>query len=317
MQVIRPETVTLADAAGAFLAWLRGVRRYAENTLRAYEKDLAAFTRFCGALGSFSPREIRHSHVELYLAMLTEGGAAPATANRHLATLRTFWRFLRREGAATSSPAGDAFSLKEPERLPDYLSVTEQERLLSVLGEDVSPHGRRDFAVIVTALLTGLRCQELAHLRVGDVDLDAGVLRVVGKGNKERQGIIIPRLQRILWAYLISARPRLAEAGDPWLFPNGRRGGRSEPGAPLVTRSVYRIIRRRASPIVGRPVHPHLLRHSFASRLRGNGADLQLIQEALGHATIGTTTRYAHLSTPARTRALTRLLSNDRQGRGD
>jgi site-specific recombinase XerD len=136
-------------------------------------------------------------------------------------------------------------------------------------------------------------------------------LPVAVKGNAERECVIVPRLDGILEQYLTVARPALLrDTVAPWLFVAGTRRGRRKyrTGAPLLTRSVFGIVRTKLSPIVGRPVHPHMLRHSFASRLRENGADLQLIQEALGHASITTTTIYAHLTTAKRMAEIARFL---------
>jgi site-specific recombinase XerD len=217
-------------------------------------------------------------------------------------------------------------------------------------------------ALVATALLTGLRCAELAALQVQHVDLDGGRLRVVnGKGGKDRELPLIPRLEGILRDYLEKVRPELVDRpigalqrrrkDGTWRlveYVNGRHVGRNletrsreeaehrraalipVPSAPpfvfvnahtrgaqrvrrtgqaLLTKTIFALVRRAVAPIVGRPVAPHMLRHSFASHLRENGADLQLIQEALGHANINTTTMYAHISTNKRRQDLARLLA--------
>jgi site-specific recombinase XerD len=252
--------------------------------------------------------------------------------------------------------------LPAQKKLPGYLTVPEQERIVRELAEDHSLLGRRDRALVATALLTGLRCAELAALQVQHLDLDAGRLRVVnGKGGKDRELPLIPRLEAILREYLEKVRPQLVgrpighlsrsrdqatwrlvysvdgkkvyrnlgtrslqEAekrhkelapvppAPPFVFVNAHdRGGQRvrRPGQALATKTIFGLVRRAVAPIVGRPVAPHMLRHSFASHLRENGADLQLIQEALGHANINTTTMYAHLSTNKRRQDLARLLA--------
>jgi integrase/recombinase XerC len=311
---------TLAEYVPVFLKWLGFVRQRRENTVRSYGEDLKTFLGFCEQAGLSKPDDVSFRHLEFYLGWLqTERGLKASSANRHLHALRTFWTWMLREELATKSPAADVFLLPTHKTLPRYLSIAEQEQLLAALAQDHSPLGVRDYALVATALLTGLRCSELAHLQLGHLDITAGVLRVVdGKGRKDRELPIIPRLERILRDYLtvrtaLEARPmgrrrELARvpilpappAGAPYLFVragarNGHRAGRST--LPLGPKAIFYTIRRLCEAVLHRKVHPHMLRHSFASRLRENGADLQDIQEALGHAVITTTTMYAHLTT--------------------
>jgi integrase/recombinase XerD len=186
--------------------------------------------------------------------------------------------------------------------------------------------------MVATALFTGLRCAELVTLRLDCVSFEAGFCRVVGKGSKTREVPLIPRLAGILTTYLRETRPGLVlTAESPYVFPANlrpyasaarwrcsrgeapvrqSRRYRLAEGAPLTTRGFFHTVRVRCSALVGRPVHPHMLRHSFASRLRAKGADLQLIQEILGHESIHTTTMYAHISTPLRTATVARLLDD-------
>ena len=254
-----------------------------------------------------------------------------------------------REEITVRNPAVDMFLLPTHKKLPSYLSIPEQEQLLEALAQDPTPLGVRDYALVATGLLTGLRCSELSHLQLGHLNL--GVLRVVeGKGLKDRELPIIPRLEGILRPYLEVTRPgllalpagfitaprrknrerswsvvhtlpngqrkRVARAGsreeaerlraaspsslsaNPYVFVRGSAQWLPKHGAaPLGPKTIFMTIRRLCQAVLNRKVHPHMLRHSFASRLRENGADLQDIQEALGHAVITTTTMYAHLTT--------------------
>jgi site-specific recombinase XerD len=354
---------SLATHAARFLQWFRFVRERSENTVTAYGQDLGSFLRFCAEGGLARPDDVTFRHVELYLGWLRQVKQAKATtANRHLHCLRAFYRYLVREGVTTSNPAADAFSLKTRRRLPTYLTIPEQERVLEALIRDHTPAGQRDLALVAVMLFCGLRVEEVVNLRLEHVDLDGERLRVVqGKGDKDRELPIIPRLRGILAAYLSDGRPRLVSAPTGrvykprarstlwrmqywengrdcdrrtgatteadarcvlartapqstdagWFFVNanekhGHRVRRN--GEPLLTRSIYALIARKIAPMVGKKLHPHALRHSFASRLRENGADLQLIQEALGHSDIRTTTIYAHITTAKRTQELARLL---------
>ncbi|HXH20492.1 MAG TPA: site-specific integrase, partial [Dehalococcoidia bacterium] len=217
----------LADHLPAFLGWLQFVRGRSPHTLAAYRRDLEAFLAFLGEHGLEQADQVTHRVVEGYLAWrLHRLGRKPASVNRARHALKTFWRWLRREGYATGDPAGDTYPFRELKRLPRYLPIPEQERLLAALAEDRSLDGRRDYALIATALLTGLRVSELASLRVDDVDLESGRLRVIGKGDKEREVPIIPRLAAILREYLTEVRPRLVERpirGRLRRSPRGRR----------------------------------------------------------------------------------------------
>jgi site-specific recombinase XerD len=343
---------TLAEYAPVFLNWLGFVRQRRENTVRSYGEDLKTFIRFCEEAELSKPDEVSFRHLEFYLGWLQkERGLKATSANRHLHALRTFWQWMGREEITMKNPAADVFLLPTHKKLPGYLSVPEQEQLLEALAQDPTPLGFRDYALVATGLLTGLRCSELSHLQLGHLDLDAGILRVVeGKGRKDRELPIIPRLEQILRPYLAVTRagllalpagyivaPRQKYRERSWsvvhTLPNGkqkrvaRAASREEAerlraatpssiggnrfvfvrgsaqwlpkhGAePLGPRTIFMTIRRLCQAVLNRKVHPHMLRHSFASRLRENGADLQDIQEALGHAVITTTTMYAHLTT--------------------
>jgi site-specific recombinase XerD len=353
---------SLSELVPGFLQWFALVRRRSPHTVYNYGKDLERFLAFCAQAELTAPEAVDFRHVEFYLGWLqTARGLKPRSANRHLHALRTFFRYLVREGLAPANPAAECFMLPERRTLPGYLTVPEQERVLVTLAEDRSPLGWRDFALVATALLTGLRCAELAALQVAHVDLEAGRLRVVnGKGGRDRELPIIPRLEAILRQYLEEVRPQLlgrplghltreaahhswllvqevkgravyrglrtrdrafaerrrAEliplpAPPPFIFVNAHPTSSQRvrrAGLALSPKTIFALVRRAVAPIIGRPVAPHMLRHSFASHLRENGADLQIIQEALGHANITTTTMYAHLTTNRRRQELARLL---------
>ncbi len=355
----RPEP-TIRDIVPRFLQWFQFVRNRGEETVRAYRFDLEMFLGFCDRARLTFPKEVSFREIEVYLGWLQHRrGSSPRTANRHLSCLRTFWRYLIREGSTEQNPAAQCFNLKEQKKLPNYLSIEEQERILRVLSTDQSLIGKRDLALIATGLFAGLRCEELCALRVDNVNLESSTLRVVnGKGGKDREIHVIPRLAAILREYLQAARPALVHRPSgairrvkegkftlyeyskgyigtfptreeaekhlappspdvlktPWFFVNASAtlSHRQErAGRPLERRAIFHRVKDRISPIVGRIVSPHTLRHSFASRLRENGADLQLIQDALGHANITTTTIYARISTRKRKMELEKYLGGE------
>jgi integrase/recombinase XerC len=359
LPVARPKT--LADMVPVFLRWFQFVRMRSPNTIAAYGFDLRIFLEFAQKAKLEGPADVRFQHIEFYLGYLRlDRGSSVATANRHLHTLRDFWRYLIREGLATGNPAADVFVLPQEHRLPTYLTIPQQEQLLTVLEAAEGLAAERDLALVTTDLFAGLRCSELANLQLSHLDFEAKILRVIqGKGRKDRELPIVPRLERVLRPYVEVTRPQLVtrlagfiqdphpgftrhwhviqwidqqrqpairagsreeaeqvlraqqppRAASPYVFVNAQKGYRPDRIAqPIGGRGLYYIIRRVVEPILGTHVHPHMLRHSFATRLRTNGADLQIIQEALGHASMSPTTMYAHMATPKRLAELTKFL---------
>jgi site-specific recombinase XerD len=224
---LAPRNRTLAEYAPVFLKWLSFVRQRRENTVRSYGEDLKTFLGFCEQAGLSQPDDVSFRHLEFFLGWLQkERGLKASSANRHVHALRTFWRWMVREGIATTNPAAEVFVLPTQKKLPNYLSVIEQEKTLATLATRTDLVGRRNYAIVATGLLTGLRCSELANLELAHLDLDAGVVRVVnGKGMKDRELPVIPRLEAILRGYLEEVRTPLV--GRPMGgIHSSRRDGR-------------------------------------------------------------------------------------------
>lgn len=279
-----------ARAVDAFLDYLGAELGLSERTRAAYRADLTEFARFAAGQGLSEPRAVPRTAVTLYLFWLRRKGRSPATVARRLAALRSFYRFLLRERWVGSDPTEDVASPKRAERLPRVLSVEEAGRLLA--QPDVrTPEGLRDRAVLELLYGSGLRVSELVGLDVGDVDLEAELVRVVGKGNRERVVPLGSHAVRALQAYLQLGRPRLARsAGALFVSRSGKR---------LSRQWVWALLGRYARAAgISRRVTPHVLRHSFATHLLEGGADLRSVQELLGHANISTTQVYTHLSRP-------------------
>jgi integrase/recombinase XerC len=278
--------VAAAGVGGAvddFLRYLAVERGASSHTLRSYRTDLADCSAFLerhrlGALTAADARGLR-----AYLADLHERGLARTSVARRLAALRSFYRFLVHRGQARTNPARELSTPKLPKRLPTYLPIDESEALLRVAGPATLTTSR-DRAVLELFYATGVRVAELAGLSVEDLDLRDGAVRVLGKGSKERIVPVGGKAVRALRAYLGDRA-----AGPLFLNP---RGGR------LTVRSLHRIVRGRARAAgLSRRVSPHTLRHTFATHLLDAGADLRLIQELLGHARLGTTQKYTHVTT--------------------
>lgn len=272
-------------AVAAFLRTLAVERGASVHTVRGYRADLqdcAAFLarRRLGPLVAADARVLR-----AYLGDLHGRGLRRASIARRLAALRSFFRFLQRRGRVRANPAAELATPRLPRSLPEYLPVDELDALLRAAAARGSA-ALRDRAVLETLYATGLRVAELARLDVGDVDLMEGLVRVTGKGGRERIVPLGRQAVEAIRAYLATGHP-----GQGPLFRN-RRGGR------LTVRSLHRLIGACARAAgLARRVTPHTLRHTFATHLLDAGADLRLIQELLGHARLGTTQRYTHVST--------------------
>lgn len=268
-----------------FLRHLAVERGASAHTIRGYRSDLADCRAFLdrrrlGVLEAADPRVLRG-----YLADLHERGLARTSIARRLATLRSFFRYLCRQGKARANPARELRTPRLPKRLPGHLPIDQSEALLRQdYGADPAS-GARDRALLETLYATGVRVAELAALDVEDLDLREGGVRVLGKGGKERMVPLGGKAITALRGYLGERE----EGGGP-VFQNAR-GGR------LTVRSIHRIVqaRARAAGLAAR-VTPHTLRHTFATHLLDAGADLRLIQELLGHARLTTTQRYTHVS---------------------
>jgi len=287
-----------------FLDHLRLNRNTSAHTVVAYGSDLSQFFAFAADhLGTPAAR-LRPTHLDLaviraFLAELYRRGQSRASAARKLSALRSFTRFLRREGLLEADPAALALAPRREQKVPAHLSVDEMTRLLE--APDASrPLGRRDRAILELFYASGLRLSELVALDVDNVNLSARIVRVAGKGGKERLVPFNKAAQDALRAWYADraslraagrkaagARPRAS--GDP-VFVNVR-------GTRLTGRSVQRLVARYVAGCSTRfGISPHALRHSFATHLLQRGADLRAIQELLGHVQLSTTQRYTHVN---------------------
>ena len=281
--------------AEEFLSWLAVERGRSSNTLAAYRRDLGHYTVWLAAEHRRLD-EVSESDVERYVAALRASGRAPASVAREMVTVRTFHRFRVDDGRATVDPAAEVAAPRTPAGLPKALSEAEVGSLLdAVVGDD--PVHRRDRAILEVLYGTGMRISELCGLSFGDVDLEAGVARVLGKGAKER---IVPvgRVARAaLAAWLDGGREafepaRWARRGDAEAMFLNRRGGR------LSRQAAWAIVRTYGDRVgLGDRLTPHVLRHCCATHMLDHGADIRIVQELLGHASVSTTQVYTKVST--------------------
>jgi integrase/recombinase XerC len=275
----------------AFLQYLAGERGASAHTLRGYAADLAEFRRFLRATRVGGWEEVDARVLRGYLAWLHGRGLAKSSIARKLAAVRSCFRFLTRRGALPANPARHVRTPRLGRRLPSFLPKDESKDLLDTTFEDTEA-GRRDRALLELLYACGLRVAECCGLDLEDVDRRHGTVRVLGKGNRERMIPVGDAALAALDDYLGGRSANLAGRGSAAgpLFRNPR-------GERLTTRSVHRIVGRRARAAgIARRVTPHTLRHTFATHLLGEGADLRLIQELLGHRRLSTTQRYTHVS---------------------
>jgi integrase/recombinase XerC len=303
-------------ALADFLEHLRLNENASTHTVRAYDSDLSQFLTFLAGHAGRTRAELTaadfdHLNIRGFLADLHRRGNSRSSAARKLAAIRTFGRYLRREGILDGDPAALVGTPKREQRLPAHLGEAEMSTLLE-MPDASQPLGRRDRAILELFYASGLRLSELVGLDLGDVNLSGRMVRVLGKGGKER---IVPfnrSTEAALRAWLhdresfvapdseprparseprpAGRKPRITSQGKPPLFLN-YQGGR------LSTRSVDRLVRKYVAACSTRfGISPHALRHSFATHLLERGADLRAIQELLGHARLSTTQRYTHLN---------------------
>jgi len=279
----------------AFLDYLEVERSYSANTIAAYRNDLSQFERYLQQLNPAQrPRgwgNVTRDHIISYMLDMREREYASSTIARKVAAVKSLFGFLFAQELVGKNPAAELDSPKVEKHLPEIISAQDVEELLDTPGTH-SPANLRDTALLELLYATGLRVSELVALNVEDTDLEAGIIRCVGKGNKERILPLYEQAQEILRAYLHSGRPGLLSNGEKEtaLFLN-RRGQR------LTRQGLWLIIKRyvEQSGIAGH-VTPHTLRHSFATHMLRGGAGLREVQELLGHANISTTQVYTQVS---------------------
>ncbi|MFN8057553.1 MAG: site-specific tyrosine recombinase XerD [Vicinamibacterales bacterium] len=278
-----------ADAAvDAYIDHLRVVRRLSLNTVESYSRDLRRLSEFAAST-SVPLTALTPEHLDAFVGDVMGRAYAARSAARIVAAVRGFYRFLHVSRAIRVNPAEDLQAPRAWTALPKYLSVDEVDRLLAS-PDDSTALGLRDRALLEVLYATGMRASELVHLRVGDVNVDAGFLTCTGKGDKQRVVPVGDEAALRLKAYVFQARPSLQRARPgPWLFVNAR-------GTRLSRVGLWKIVAGYATRLgLRRRLSPHVLRHSFATHLLERGADLRAIQLMLGHADLSTTQIYTHV----------------------
>ena len=278
-------------AINEYLAYLRVEKGSSPLTIEAYAADLADYMAFLEEAGIHDVDRVDRDAIVAYEADLTDRGYAITSIDRHISVLKGFHRFCVRDDYARDNPAATVRLPHASDRLPDVLSIEQVNALLDQATGD-EPLQLRDRAILEVLYGCGLRVSECTGLDVGDCSFDEGFLRVTGKGNKDRISPISGCARDAMVRYLEYGRPNLLK---PFAKPTAAvflnaRGGR------LTRQSVHKIVARAGIAIGVENLHPHTLRHSFATHMLAGGADLRVIQEILGHSDISTTQIYTHVN---------------------
>lgn len=270
---------------------LKVERNLARNSLESYERDLLQYHHYLSSeLRLKTIRNVTLGHIRSYIRHLNDKGMAANSVKRAVSSIRTYHNFLSAEGHMDDNPAQLLDTPKVPQKLPNVLTIQEIDRILSIIP-DKAPMARRDLAIFEMMYSCGLRVTELCDIKTTDILWDSEMVRVKGKGDKQRFVPIGPIARENLKNYLNHERPTLADknpnVAEVFLSRNGRK----------LTRMMIWILLKKWTKVadIQKEVSPHTLRHSFATHLLEGGADLRSIQEMLGHADIATTQVYTHL----------------------
>jgi integrase/recombinase XerC len=280
----------MQEVFNKYINYLEAEKNASPYTVRNYTTDLSGFFNFLKTKGISSLQEVDKHVLRDYLSHLMEEGIVKASIARKLSAIRSFYRYLLREGMITTSPVASTSSPKLDKRLPSFLTPEEMVRLLEAPGLS-TPQGLRDRGLIELLYASGLRVSELVNLDMERVNFDTNEIRVWGKGSKERMVLMGKPAADALRTYLSQGRPKLlGDKRSSALFVN-RYGGR------LIARRVQRLLQKYASLAgINKRVYPHLLRHTFATHLLDGGAGLRVVQELLGHASLSSTQIYTHVT---------------------
>jgi integrase/recombinase XerC len=272
----------------SFLSFLQHEKRYSSKTLIAYQTDLIQFTDFLQIqYHTDNPTGATHFMVRAFIINLIEQGVTPRSVNRKISALKSFYKFLKKRELVSVNPMQKVISPKTSKRLPEYI---EQKPMQLLLGHDLFTYdfaGQRDKLIIELFYNTGIRRDELIHLKISDINLSQKTLKVLGKGNKER---IIPFDQKLadIIKHYTELRKEVATTETPYLLLSDR-------GEKLYPKLVYNKVKHYLSMVTTADKRsPHVLRHTFATHLTNEGADLNAIKELLGHTSLAATQVYTH-----------------------
>ena len=272
-----------------FLTMLKVERNVSIHTMDAYKRDINQYLMYLGDLDIKNLSDVKSTHIRNYIGVLSDGGMAPASISRIISSIRTYYRFLSSENILDENPVLLINNPKLPKKLPDVLSEKEISLIINAIQES-SQFYQRDKAIIELLYSCGIRVTELCNLEMSNLFIDEDLIRVMGKGNKERLLPLGVRSKKYLDDYIKHSRnSHIKKSGSSFVFVS-RNGNQ-------LTRAMINIILNKWTQVSGlkKPVSPHKLRHSFATHLLEGGADLRFVQALLGHSDISTTQIYTHI----------------------
>ena len=272
-----------------FLTMLRVERNVSTHTMDAYKRDINQYLMYLGDLDIKNLSDVKSTHIRDYIRILSDGGMAPASISRIISSIRTYYRFLSSENLLDENPVLLINNPKLPKKLPDVLSEKEISLIINAIQES-SQFFQRDKAIIELLYSCGIRVTELCNLEMSNLFIDEDLIRVMGKGNKERLLPLGVRSKKYLEDYIKHSRnSHIKKSGSSFVFVS-RNGNQ-------LTRAMINIILNKWTQVSGlkKSVSPHKLRHSFATHLLEGGADLRFVQALLGHSDISTTQIYTHI----------------------
>ena len=279
----------MEELLDAYVRYLVAEKNLSPLTLRNYRSDLLHFARYLEDEEGVPVLEADRTMARRYLGTLKESGMATASLTRKVSTIRSFYRFLVREGKVESTPLTGIVAPKREQRLPTILSKNDLNALIES-ADETTPSGLRNRAMLEMMYASGVRLSEIVGLNVRSIDLEERTVVVRGKGNKERMVLLGEPAEKTLRRYLSEGRPKVATGAEEALFLN-------RDGSRLSGRSVQKMVRKHSLKAgLESHVWPHLLRHSFATHLLDGGAELRVVQELLGHARAQTTQIYTHVT---------------------
>lgn len=270
-----------------FLAYIEFEKRYSPHTVVAYRNDLEQFSGYLLATYSISDiRDVTHPMIRSWLVHLMENKISPRSVNRKLTTLKSYYRFLIREGFVEQNPIRRIISPKSPKRLPAFIEQDKIARMFDSKGGDGGYVAMRDTLILEIFYATGMRLSELVNLKETDIDFHNDTIKVLGKRNKERLIPFSNKMAVLLKDYLREKEKTFGE--NPVLFLTGK-------GVKVYPRLVYRVVKDSLAEVsTSAKRSPHVLRHTFATHMLNNGAELNAVKELLGHASLSATQVYTH-----------------------
>lgn len=277
------------DHKESFLQYLKTEKRYSPHTVRSYENDLDQFFIFIRDNdSSVEPVDVTSAQIRFWIVSLMEKGISPASVHRKISCLRVFFRYLRKEGMMKKDPLDKVVVPRRKKVLPQFVAEDSLMKLLDEVEFSSDFSGIRNKALIEMLYMTGMRRAELIGLKVGDVDLNEGVLKVTGKRNKQRMIPLTNDFASRLGVYLKEREKNAGDNAGDWFFI-------TDNGTKLYDKYVYNIVRKHLSMVTTiEKKSPHVLRHTFATHMLNRGADLNTIKEFLGHANLSATQVYTH-----------------------